>query len=242
MNIIAIRATLKISVLTAVLLLCALLLHSFGDLLSQATKVSTQTNSHQKIVIIDAGHGGEDGGAVGINGAVEKNINLAIAKQFYGLLKCFGIPVVMTREEDVMLYRDAQAGHKKTQDLKSRLEMTESYAEPILISIHMNSYPIEKYSGTQVYYSPHNPESKAVAQTIQNSVVKNLQPENKRECKAATSAIYILHNTTKPAVLVECGFLSNRNEADLLVRPEYQSKISITLLSAVIDYINEKGI
>ena len=188
-------------------------------------------------VIIDAGHGGADGGAVGVTGVLEKDINLAISKQLESMFRLCGINTVMTRNDDRLLYKEGQESRKKFYDLKNRTDLVNSYENAILISIHQNKFPIEKYSGLQVYYSQNEKDSEKIAGLIQSKTAQHLQPENKREIKKAGRNIYILNNAKLPAVLVECGFLSNGREEANLSDINYQKKIAAVIFSAVTEYI-----
>lgn len=193
-------------------------------------------------IVIDAGHGGEDGGTVG-NGLVEKDLNLDIALRLASLLRERGINVVLTRQTDTMLYdRDSDyRGKKKALDLRARLDITNACADPIFVSIHMNYFAQVKYSGLQVYYSPNDPESRLLAEAIQSRVAATLQPSNHRTVKEATSAIFLLHNLTCPAVLIECGFLSNAEEARLLATEEYRAALANEIFLAIEEYILADG-
>ncbi len=192
-------------------------------------------------VVIDAGHGGEDGGAVGVSGILEKDLNLEISKELYNLFSLTDIPVVMTRTNDKMLYEDGQENNKKTYDLKKWLEMSNSVNSPLLISIHQNKFPVEKYKGLQLYYSGNNEQSKSIAGIIQKKTSTFLQTDNKREIKKAGRSIYILHRLECPAVLVECGFLSNKEEESLLNTELYRRKIAFVIFSSVMDFMNENS-
>ncbi len=197
----------------------------------------TAVNAGSKLtVIIDAGHGGLDGGASTDGGVLEKHLNLAVAKKLAALFSYTDIEVVMTRESDVML-ASPDSSHKKRDDLNARLHMADNYENCIFISIHMNKFPVEKYSGLQVYYSKNLPESEALAEIIKNKNTEYFQKNNIRETKAADSSIYILQNIKVPAVLVECGFLSNRAEAELLQTEEYQNKLAALIFASVTDHI-----
>lgn len=188
-------------------------------------------------VVLDAGHGGEDGGAVSASGIYEKDINLAIAMQVKALLEANGVPVVMTRETDILLYdRNVDyRGRKKALDLAARRQIAEETPDAIFVSIHMNSYPLSQYSGLQVWYSPNHEHSQTIAETIQSTVQNNLQPENDRQIKSATSSIYLLHHLTCPAVLVECGFLSNPEEAEKLNTPAYQEQLAFLIFLSIME-------
>lgn len=192
------------------------------------------------VVVIDAGHGGEDGGAVGTTGIYEKTVNLQIATMLCDLLHSNGIETVMTRTEDILLYdkNSDYHGQKKIQDLSNRRKIAEQYENAVFISIHMNSFPQAQYQGLQVYYSQNNPKSQHLAQMIQISVQQAIQPENGRKVKAADSNIYLLDRLTCPSVLVECGFLSNPQECALLSSKEYQKKLSLLLCRSVLEFLS----
>ena len=193
------------------------------------------------VVIIDAGHGGEDGGAVGKNGALEKDINLSVALLLRDMLTSNGIEAVLTRSEDVLLYdkNSDYHGQKKVQDLATRRKIAESYENALFISIHMNAFPEERYSGLQVYYSKNNETSMALAESIQTLTKEKLMPDNDRKCKAASSNIYLLDRLSCPSVLVECGFLSNPDECARLSDSDYQKKLALCLFAAVAGYLEE---
>ncbi len=236
LNIRALWATFKFAVFTVLLILCALLLHG----LSREMDIRSAAVCSAPTVVIDAGHGGEDGGAVGINGCIEKELNLEIALILRDLLEISGINVKMTRTEDIMLYDAATPGKKKIQDLRRRVEIGEESEDSLTVSIHMNTYPSSKYNGAQVYYSPNHSESKELAETVQGHIKAYLQPENSRQIKESTSAIYLLHNIKNPAILVECGFISNQSEAELLCTDSYRHKVALTIYSAIIDHLNKE--
>ena len=185
-------------------------------------------------VIIDAGHGGEDGGAIGSNGVLEKEINLAIALELEKNLKQNNFDVIMVRDSDRSV-GDQTLGsisERKRSDTKNRLSMVEEAGECILISIHQNHFSESKYSGAQVFYSPNRPESAELAEAIRQNIVQDLQPENKRENKEAGSNIYLLHKCQVPGVLVECGFLSNPEEEAKLRESSYQTQLALCVVSA----------
>ena len=194
-------------------------------------------------VVIDAGHGGEDGGTQSADGVYEKTLNLEIAQMLNTMLRANGIMTVMTRTEDVLLYdRNADfKGHKKMLDLAERRRITEDTENAVFISIHMNSYPESRYSGLQVFYSPNDPLSETLAIEIRQNTRQYIQPNNNREIKAATSSIYLLDRLQCPAVLVECGFLSNPEESILLTKHDYQQQVAFVLFCSVMSYISEQN-
>ena len=193
------------------------------------------------IVIIDAGHGGEDGGAIGKNGVYEKDLNLSIAKSLDELLRSCGIQTVMTRSEDILLYdrNSDYKGQKKAQDLATRREIAERYENAIFVSIHMNAFPESQYSGLQVYYSTNNSSSSLLAQTVQTMVKEKVLPKNNRQIKSAGTNIYLLDRLTCPAILIECGFLSNPEECERLMQTAYQNSLARVLCASVLDYLSQ---
>ncbi len=191
-------------------------------------------------VIIDAGHGGEDGGASSAAGLVEKDVNLAISKILCDMLRANGVDVIMTREDDRLLYdrNTDYHGRKKKLDLAARLAIADSTPDAIFVSIHMNSFSDPRYSGLQVWYSQNNTDSASLAEIIRRENQTELQPDNTRKCKAATSAINLLHNAKCPAVLVECGFLSNPDEAALFETYDYRQRVAFMLFCSITEFLN----
>ncbi len=203
--------------------------------------VSSDTDARKyKTVIIDAGHGGEDGGASSRSGLVEKHVNLSIAEALRDMLKVNGVNVIMTRDEDKLLYdRNVDfEGRKKKLDHAARLCIMQNTEDAVFVSIHMNSFTNPKYSGLQVWYSQNDTASRTLADNIQSNNQKLLQPENTRKIKAATSAIFLLNKATCPAVLVECGFLSNPEEAARFETEEYRQKVAFMLFCSITEFLN----
>ena len=193
---------------------------------------------HNFSVLIDAGHGGEDCGAIGALGVYEKDLNFAVSQKLGALLEQAGISVNYTRTTDKLLYTDEQniKGQRKKYDLRNRLLRFHEGDEDLLVSIHMNAFPEEKYRGFQVYYAAEFPEAASLASEMQNSVIKLLQPWNKRQAKASDTGIYLLAESKKPAILVECGFVSNREECEKLMQEDYQKQLSFLIFCAIIEY------
>lgn len=190
-----------------------------------------------RTIVIDAGHGGEDGGATGKGNESEKNINLAIAKDVQQILTASGYRVVMTRTSDAALSDPLKTVHeRKTSDIHNRMKIVEAQGDCIFLSIHQNYFEQEKYNGTQVFYSKNNPESKDLAEAIRSRVTSLLQKDNTREVKPATDSIYLLWHAKVPAVLVECGFLSNVEEAKKLNNSDYQQKMAFAICCGLLDY------
>ena len=190
------------------------------------------------VVIIDAGHGGEDGGAIGVTGLVEKDLNLDLAKRLCALLEAEGVSVIMTRTEDVLLYdRNANyEGRKKVLDLAARQAIGDKYPDALFISLHANTFPQEKYHGLQIWYSPNHPKSATLAEALRSEVVSALQPDNHRQSKVAGSNIFLLENLQQPAVLVECGFLSNTAECRALEDSAYRQSLVQALCQGILAY------
>ena len=181
-------------------------------------------------VLIDPGHGGIDGGAVGISGAVEKDINLDISKRIFDLLGLFGISAKLTRNEDVSLGADADTIRaQKNADLRVRVELANKMPNAHMLSIHLNSFPDASCHGAQVFYSSVG-RSKDLAKSLQTTLRKGLDPENHRVIKPAESGHYLLKQTKIPCVIIECGFLSNRTEEVLLLDPEYQKRLAACIV------------
>lgn len=196
-----------------------------------------QNENEKNLVIIDAGHGGEDPGAIGTTGIYEKDLNLQIAYTLGNILSERGFAVLYTRTEDKLLYTEEEniKGIRKISDLKNRCKIAAEYPEAIFISVHMNSYGSPAFSGLQVYYSPENENSKLLASKIQVSVKENLQNSNNRKIKAGKD-IYILENVINTAVLIECGFLTNDEECKKLSEKEYQKQLCLAIVCGIIEY------
>ena len=186
-----------------------------------------------RALILDAGHGGEDGGAVSITGVPESQINLAIVLKLRDVLGLYGVAPVVLREEDISLH-DSEAGtlrEKKRSDLKNRVAMVEEIEGGTLLSIHQNTYPGSRYHGTHVFYAPTEGSQK-LAEHFQNSIKIALQPDNERAVKQIPDTVYIMNHVTCPAILIECGFLTNPGEEALLRDEDYQRKLSAVIAAA----------
>ena len=192
-------------------------------------------------VIIDAGHGGEDGGAVGVDGSYEKDINLDIALYVEEILSSCGIDTVLTRDTDILLYDKGSdyEGHKKQQDLETRKQIAQQYENAVFVSIHMNSFSDGKYRGLQVYYSPNNDLSALLADKVQNFTKESLMSYNHRKIKKADSSIFLLRELYCPAILIECGFLSNTEDCALFASEEYRDKLSFCIAASVLDFLSD---
>ena len=192
------------------------------------------------VVVIDAGHGGIDPGKVGVNDALEKEINLSIAMHLKDLLEQNEITVVMTREEDKDLASE-NASNRKNEDLRARVQLIAETAPIAVVSIHQNSYPEEDVDGAQVFYYSGSEEGKLLGTMIQEQLKKEMDDGNHRVAKA-NKDYYLLKRSSSPAVIVECGFLSNYKEAELLITEEYQKKLAFAIHLGILQYIKTKDI
>lgn len=227
----------KTRIWTAVILAAAVTLTGVGVYaVGQTVPVGGEPALSRTRVLIDPGHGGEDGGTMAKNGTLEKEINLAISLPLADLLRLWGYEVTLTRETDISIYDPdaATVREKKVSDLKKRLALYEQ--AQLVVSIHENHFSGTQYYGTQVFYSPNAPASQPLAASIRESVRTLLQPENTRELKKGDKTIYLLHKTTVPAVLVECGFLSNEAERTKLETPAYQQQMALAIGLGLLHY------
>lgn len=202
----------------------------------KAVSASADGNAREKVVVIDAGHGGFDPGKVGTAGTLEKDINLAIALEVKELLELNGITVIMTREEDKGLYADSDS-NKKSADMKARVQLLYD-TDPILaVSIHQNSFTDPSSHGAQVFYYEGSAEGKRGAEILQKVLKRELADSNHRLEKANTS-YYMLKKSPCPLVIAECGFLSNPEEEKLLQEPDYQRKLAWAIHLGIMEWIS----
>lgn len=236
-------SVIKYIIFISVFLIIAILFSYIGQkyiITDNSIDADTNTSPELPTIIIDAGHGGEDGGAIGKTGVLEKELNLSISRTLADMLISSGYEVVMTRNDDRMLYNPNEDyyGRKKALDLAQRVKISEQYDNAVFVSIHMNSFPDEKYSGLQVYYSKNNENSRILADSIQNLIQEKLQKENHRKTKVAQSNIYVLDRVKKPAILIECGFISNDAECRSLSDEAYRQKLSLGLFAGIVKYLH----
>lgn len=221
--------------LTAVVLLvCSIAL--IDSRLEAVLSDNIHSSGSTYTVVIDAGHGGFDSGKVGIDGTLEKDINLSIAKKLEKLLKAADIEVIMTRTEDTGLYDDSSS-NKKRQDMAERASLMNEAGADCIVSIHQNSYPEESISGAQVFYYTASDSGKTLASLIQQELVSDIDPSNHRVEKANDS-YYLLKNASAPIVIVECGFLSNGEESKKLVDETYQQKLAWSIHMGILQFLN----
>lgn len=200
--------------------------------------VAIHTVSEDKpVVFVDPGHGGRDPGKIGVHGEKEKEINLQIGMKVKEKLEKEGVKVVMSREEDIDL-APADTNHMKAQDLKGRCSQIEEVKPDCVVSIHQNSYQDEGVKGAQVFYYETSQKGKELAEILQSTLIKTLDPENNRKAKGNTT-YYLLKKVAATIVIVECGFLSNEAESNLLSQETYQEKVAEAVCEGTLEYLKK---
>lgn len=231
-----VRMKWKRTVLYYAMVICLFL---FGTLLGNQTvatisEMMPMERLHR--IVIDPGHGGEDGGAVSCSGKNESGFNLQISLRLNDLLHLLGYDTVMIRSTDTSVYTSGQTiAQKKVSDLKQRVKVVNRTQNALLLSIHQNTFPEGQYSGAQVFFCKV-PGSEELAKLLQDDLVSSLNPGSARKTKQG-SGIYLLDKITAPGVLVECGFLSNPQEEQMLQTPEYQKKICCVISAGVARFL-----
>ena len=231
------RSSERLFLLFSALLLCVgLLFCRFQPFLRDRSVTVSHSDEESFTVVIDAGHGGVDCGAIGVSGLLEKDVNLAFAQMLAIILREAGVNVIMTREEDKLVLKEGEenAPSRKACDLKNRAEIANAVDNALLISIHMNAYPEEKYRGFEAYYSLNTPESRLYAEKIQSAVKEKYEPESRR-CAKSSDSIYLLSHSQNPAILIECGFLSNRADSAKLSDKDYQKELCFLVFYAIME-------
>ncbi|MDO5124881.1 MAG: N-acetylmuramoyl-L-alanine amidase [Ruminococcus sp.] len=201
-----------------------------------STNLSDATN--KPVIVLDAGHGGPDGGCVSVNNMLEKDINLNILLSLRDMLHVMGFDVHCTRETDISIHDEGIVGigKQKKSDMDNRLALFNKFHNALAISIHQNQFTDEKYSGAQMFYCPKVAGSEQLAMVMQKQFVAKLQPENTREIKPVGNELFLLNNAKCPAVMIECGFLSNHEEASKLESEDYQKQVAFTIFSGITEY------
>lgn len=204
-----------------------------------ATAAVTEPKAEPVTVVIDAGHGGEDGGAVSADGIYESTINLQIALRLNDLCHLLGVETAMVRTEDISIHSDDSAtiAAKKVSDLKNRVSFVNSIPNPLMVSIHQNMFEESKYYGTQVFYAPTT-GSQELAESLQSIVATSIDTTNHRVAKPA-EAVYLMQNINCTGILVECGFLSNPAECTKLCTEGYQKQLTLAIANGVTDYLRK---
>lgn len=230
-------------ILTVLLVLAMIVLAresaQFVSTVEEHVRQSARKNDRDVTIVIDAGHGGIDPGKVGVNNALEKDVNLAIALKLERNLRESGINVVMTRTDDNGLYKENDS-NKKVRDMKNRLTIIEE-AKPVLaVSIHQNSYPDASVSGVQVFYYKDSAKSKEAAQIMQEQMIETLKPDKERVAKE-NGSYYLLKKTSVPIMIIECGFMSNPTEAELLTQDMYQERVAWAIYMGIMRCVNDSS-
>ena len=202
---------------------------------------SAVPSKSDRIIILDAGHGGMDGGCSAKDGTVEKDINLNILLNLRDMLEVSGYTVEVTRDKDISIHDSGIEGiaNQKSSDMDNRLELFNKYDNAICISIHQNLFTDSKYHGAQMFYSATNSKSETLANILQSKFVEYLQPDNQREIKLCGKELFLCYFSENPTVMAECGFLSNPEEAELLKDTEYQKQVAFTIYSAINEYFSQ---
>ena len=202
----------------------------------------TDTEEALPIIILDAGHGGVDGGCTSAEGVPEKGINLDILLRLRDMLETVGYDVRVTRDTDRSIHDEGIEGiaAQKSSDMDNRLAIFNESRNAVCVSIHQNQFTDPKYSGAQMFYSGSNSTSEVLARMLQDRFRSLLQPDNDREIKLCGKELFLCYYSENPTVMAECGFLSNPEEAALLNTEEYRGKVAFTLLSGISDFINRK--
>lgn len=233
----SIRTKITVETVTGfILLFCVYLTVRYAGLAASGSSV--QIGKEAPLVCLDVGHGGTDPGKVGVDGSLEKDINLAIALKLRDYLEQSDVRVVMTREEDKGLYQESDVG-KKAADMRNRCAKIEEAKPELVVSIHQNSYHEESISGGQVFYYKTSEKGKKLAELLQKRFDYVLGERNRRQAKP-NDTYYLLLHVKCPIVIAECGFLSNWAEAALLNTPEYQDRIAWTLHMGIMEYLNQR--
>ncbi len=215
---------------------CVIILSSF--FVCASTKVTSIRPANKYCVVLDAGHGGIDGGSVGESGIFERDLNLSVTQKIKGLLNTLNIDVVETRKTQDGLYGEFAHGFKQ-KDMKERKKIIDSSNADLVVSIHMNYFKDSSAHGAQVFYKPGCLKSKTLAGTTQNLFQKNLFKARKEPLKGD---FFILTCSEKPGILVECGYLSNREEEALLISQEYQNKLAYQIFCGIVSFFDIKTI
>ena len=216
--------------LVAIAALLGLVMARLNHMLEPAMN---RVTAQQPALVLDAGHGGEDGGAVSLTGVPESSINLAIVLNMRDILGLYGVDPVLLREEDISLHDSSAATlrEKKRSDLQNRVEAVEELESAVLVSIHQNTYTSSRYHGTQIFYAPTE-GSQVLADHVRAEVREGLQPDNERVVKQIPDTVYLMNHIRCPAILIECGFLTNPEEEAKLRDEDYQKQLAAVIAGA----------
>lgn len=224
--------------ITATMLGCIALLAVCARFTEDVVPASAAADE-RPVIVLDAGHGGLDSGAVGKSGLLEKDVNLSVVRHLREMLELTGFNVVVTRDEDISIYDAGVEGvrNQKLSDMDNRLKIVQSYPDSIFLCIHQNNYTDPQYFGAQMFYNNNNPDNRTLAQIMQNRFA-SLQEGNDREIKLSGEELFLLKSNPNPSLMIECGFLSNPDEEALLATTEYQQQVAFTIYCGVLEYID----
>lgn len=241
MGVLALKANGKHVYLFVLLIVALVVGLRTGNRVAQKKAVQAAASAQSEVyVLIDPGHGGEDGGAVGVSGVQESTLNLEISQRVRAMMRLMGLEVRMTRETDVSIH-DPEAksiSEKKISDLHNRAAQANEYPNTFLLSIHQNFFPEGKYRGAQCFYAPTG-NSQQLAEQLQRVIREHLDPDNRREAKPVDPSVYLMNHIRSAGVLIECGFLSNGEEEALLCQEEYQKKLAAVIATVTVKYLED---
>lgn len=224
--------------LTFVLIGCFIVLAICARITEHALPTAAAAST-KPVIVLDAGHGGLDSGAVGATGVLEKDVNLSIVLALRDMFEMSGFEVVLTRDEDISIYDPGVEGirNQKLNDMDNRLAIIQKYPDSIFLCIHQNNFTDPKYFGGQMFYNNNNPQNRTLAQIMQNKFAQ-LQPGNGREIKLTGEELFLLKSNKNPSLMIECGFLSNPEEEQKLSTWEYQQEVAFTIYGGVMEFID----
>ncbi len=224
--------------LTLSLIGCFVLLAVCARITEHALPTSANP-SEKPVIVLDAGHGGLDSGAVGVTGVLEKDVNLSVVLALREMLTMSGFEVVLTRDSDISIYDPGVEGirNQKLNDMDNRLKIIQSYPDSIFLCIHQNNFTDPQYFGGQMFYNNNNPKNLALARIMQNKFAE-LQPGNDREIKLTGNELFLLKSNPNPSLMIECGFLSNPDEEAKLSTWEYRQQVAFTIYGGLMEFLD----
>ena len=228
--------------IVSVFLTLALTVTSVFASVNRLNKTMGKLKAEQPLIVIDAGHGGFDGGCIGADGSYEKDINLQISLKLNELLLQMGFKTVLVRDKDCSVETSGTTiRERKKSDIKNRYSYMTNNSGCLYLSIHQNQYSASSVKGAQMFFTPSNDKSKSLSQYIQNNIANYVQTDNKRKIKPCTKDVYIIHYAPKEvtAVLIECGFLSNYSDLQNLKDSDYQNKLCFAICVGVLDWLKD---
>jgi N-acetylmuramoyl-L-alanine amidase len=225
--------------IAAALVLCAIVVYIAVRTMSPVLQTAGESINTTPVLVFDAGHGGLDGGCSTPDGDVEKEINLNIVHVLDDLARLYGYETVLTRETDKSIYDKGVTGirNQKISDMDNRLEIFNTYDNAVCVSVHQNIFTDPKYNGAQMFYSDSNDNNEVLAQIMQDKFSSTIQPYNEREIKLCGDELFLCYNCKNPTLMIECGFLSNPDEAAKLTDENYQREVAYVIFSGLGDFL-----